>query len=92
VLPSFKGVESPLPYRGEIRRRLLFSLYGLGTNAGLKRLTDGRNGLPTVFVLPVPLVAEHLEMARDILSDFVQCEFPGEDLPRLCFYTPTTVH
>ena len=30
--------------RGEIRRRLLFCLYGLGTNAGLKRLADGRDG------------------------------------------------
>jgi TnpA family transposase len=30
--------------RSEIRRRLLFSLYGLGTNAGLKRLADGRDG------------------------------------------------
>lgn len=92
MLPHFNGVESRLPYRGEIRRRLLLSLYGLGTNAGLKRLTDGRNGLPTAFVLPVPLIAEHLKMARDILSDFVQCEFPGEDLRRLCFYKPATVH
>ena len=30
--------------RDEVRRRLLFSLYGLGTNAGLKRLAGGPGG------------------------------------------------
>ena len=30
--------------RDEVRRRLLFSLYGLGTNAGLKRLVGGEGG------------------------------------------------
>ena len=30
--------------RDEVRRRLLFSLYGLGTNAGLKRLAGGEGG------------------------------------------------
>lgn len=30
--------------RAEVRRRLLFCLYGLGTNAGLKRLAGGENG------------------------------------------------
>ena len=30
--------------RDEVRRRLLFSLYGLGTNAGLKRLAGGPDG------------------------------------------------
>lgn len=30
--------------RAEVRRRLLFSLYGLGTNAGLKRLAGGEDG------------------------------------------------
>ena len=30
--------------RDEVRRRLLLCLYGLGTNAGLKRLASGRNG------------------------------------------------
>ena len=30
--------------RDEVRRRLLLCLYGLGTNAGLKRLAGGRNG------------------------------------------------
>lgn len=30
--------------RDEVRRRLLFSLYGLGTNAGLKRLAGGEDG------------------------------------------------
>jgi TnpA family transposase len=30
--------------RGEVRRRLLLCLYGLGTNAGLKRLAVGRHG------------------------------------------------
>lgn len=30
--------------RAEVRRRLLFSLYGLGTNAGLKRLAGGEEG------------------------------------------------
>ena len=30
--------------RAEVRRRLLFCLYGLGTNAGLKRLVGGEGG------------------------------------------------
>jgi hypothetical protein len=30
--------------RDEVRRRLLLCLYGLGTNAGLKRLAVGRHG------------------------------------------------
>jgi len=30
--------------RDEVRRRLLLCLYGLGTNAGLKRLAVGPNG------------------------------------------------
>lgn len=31
--------------RDEVRRRLLLCLYGLGTNAGLKRLSGGRHGV-----------------------------------------------
>ena len=30
--------------RAEVRRRLLFCLYGLGTNAGLRRLAGGEDG------------------------------------------------
>ena len=59
----------------------------------LDRVTDlvawqvAENGhkLPTFFVLPPPTNAEHLENARNILTDFCIFSFDGAALPPLVF-------
>ena len=51
--------------RDEVQRRLLLCLYGLGTNAGLKRLAGGRNGFSYKELLHTHRRYIHAEPVRD---------------------------
>jgi hypothetical protein len=54
------------------------------TDLVARQLAESGDKLPTFFVLPTPTNAEHLENARNILTDFCICEFAAE-LPPLVF-------
>jgi hypothetical protein len=51
---------------------------------------DDNGNLPAFFVIPAPTCADHLQRARELLSDFVEFRFDGASLPELRFATKGT--
>jgi TnpA family transposase len=61
--------------RNEVRRRLLLCLYGLGTNAGLKRLSVGRHGVSYKELLHTRRRYIDQESLRDAIRRVVDATF-----------------
>jgi TnpA family transposase len=61
--------------RDEVRRRLLLCLYGLGTNAGLKRLSVGRHGVSYKELLHTRRRYIEQESLRDAIRRVIDATF-----------------
>ena len=68
--------------RDEVRRRLLLCLYGLGTNAGLKRIAVGRHGFTYKELLHTRRRYIDAEALRDAIRRVVNATLPARH-PRI---------